>query len=430
MIEYLPILLLLFLLVLGVPVAWALFISGFVGLFYLVGQGPTTAMLEIVTYSGTQNYVFTTIPMFVLMAVVLGESGITGDVFEALNSWTNRIPAGLAISTTIANGGFAALSGSSTAAAASIAKIAVPEMQRFDYSDKLSMGTVAASGTFAMMFPPSIALIIYGILVEESIGILFMAGVVPGVLTLLAYILLILAWFRSDPSIAPINYDEFTWKERFSDLRPLWPAIALILLVLGSIYGGIVTPTESGGLGAAGAVFISLYVFDLSLNDLIKALKETSRITIMIYMIILGAMLFTRYLSLTGITRQLIDVVGALPISRWFILFIVLFIYLVLGMFMNQSSVLVLTLPITYPLVVTGLGFDPIWFGILVVKAAEIGMITPPLGLNVYVATSVVDVGVDTAFRGAVRFMIADIVIMILLLAFPLIALWLPATMG
>lgn len=430
MLTYVPILILLALLILGVPVAWSLLLAGFVGLLYLSGFQSTEAILQIVLYGESMSYTFTTIPMFVLMAIVLGNSGITGDIFDAINHWTHRIPGGLAISTTIANGGFAALSGSSTAAAASLAKISVPEMQRHDYDDSLAIGTVAASGTFAMMFPPSIALIIYGIIVEESIASLFMAGILPGILTVLSYIALIVLWVTYRPSVAPTATIVSSWRKKFELLLPLWPAMILVLLVLGGIYGGVVTPTEAGGLGAAGAIVISWLFYDLGVEDLVDASKETLQITAMIFMIILGALLFTRYLAITGVTRNLVGLIGALPINRWYVLVLILLVYVVLGMFMNQTSVLVLTLPVTFPLVVLGLGFDPIWFGILVIKAAEIGMITPPLGLNVYVATSVVNIDVNTAFKGALKFLVADLFILALIMAFPQLALWIPSAMG
>jgi tripartite ATP-independent transporter DctM subunit len=379
-----------------------------------------------VVHTQTASYVFSTIPMFILLAEFLDKSDLLDDVFTAMYRWTSWIPGGLAITTTFANGGFAALSGSSTAAAAALSKIAVPEMREYDYDDRLSMGTVAASGTFAMMFPPSIGLIVYGILTENSIGTLFIAGMTPGILTMIAYVLLIIGWVTYSPGIVGATPRDFTWGERFRSLTPIWPAALLIFVVLGSIYLGVVTPTESGALGAFGAFLIGRFVYDLSSGDMKVALSGTAQTTTMIFVIILGALLFGRYLAITGATQALIQTVSELPVGRYGILLVLLGIYLVLGMVMNQTAILVLTLPVTYPLAVDGLGFHPIWFGIVIIKTAEIGMITPPFGLNVYVASSPIDVDIKQAFAGASRFIIADVAILILLILFPAIATWLP----
>lgn len=420
---------LLILLLLGVPIAYAMFIVGFAGLLLTSGFGPARALIVSVAYSQTASYLFTTIPMFILMAEILNKSDLLDDVYEAMYRWTSRIPGGLAITTTLSNGGFAALSGSSTAAAAAVSKIAVPEMRRYDYDDRLSLGTVSASGTFAMMFPPSIGLIVYGVLTENSIATLFIGGIIPGIATLLAYVLLIIIWTNYNPSLMGNKPGTFSWRERFASLRPIWPAIILIALVLGSLYLGIVTPTESGALGAAGALVLGMVVYNLSIRDLIDSLVDTATITTQIYMIILGALIFGRYLAVSGTTTEIITTVGDLPVGRYSILVILLIIYLLLGMVMNQTPILVLTLPITYPLAVTGLGFHPIWFGIVVIKVAEIGMITPPLGLNVYVACSTVDVDIGEAFSGASRFILADLTILLGLILFPALATWLPSTM-
>jgi tripartite ATP-independent transporter DctM subunit len=413
-------------LVIGVPIGYAMFIAGFVGLIDSLGFEATTAMLVSVVHTQTASYVFSTIPMFILLAEFLDKSDLLDDVFTAMYRWTSWIPGGLAITTTFANGGFAALSGSSTAAAAALSKIAVPEMREYDYDDRLSMGTVAASGTFAMMFPPSIGLIVYGILTENSIGTLFIAGMTPGILTMIAYVLLIIGWVTYSPGIVGATPRDFTWGERFRSLTPIWPAALLIFVVLGSIYLGVVTPTESGALGAFGAFLIGRFVYDLSSGDMKVALSGTAQTTTMIFVIILGALLFGRYLAITGATQALIQTVSELPVGRYGILLVLLGIYLVLGMVMNQTAILVLTLPVTYPLAVDGLGFHPIWFGIVIIKTAEIGMITPPFGLNVYVASSPIDVDIKQAFAGASRFIIADVAILILLILFPAIATWLP----
>jgi len=414
-----------FFMLLGVPIGYAMFITGFAGLFLTLGLEPTIGLLTSVAYSQTASYVFSTIPMFILLAEFLNKSDLLDDTFEFMYRWTSWLPGGLAISTTLANGGFAALSGSSTAASAALSKIAVPEMRKYEYEDKLSMGTVAASGTFAMMFPPSIALIVYGILTETSISALFIAGMIPGILTMLAYVLLIIIWVKWSPNLAGKPAPAFSWKERFESLRPVWPALLLIAIVLGSIYLGVVTPTESGAMGAFGALLIGKFIYGLNLPDMQSALSNTVQTTAMIFIIILGALVLGRYLAITGLTTALIQFVSGLPLGPHGILIVLLIVYLILGMVMNQTAILVLTLPITFPLATQGLGFHPIWFGIVVIKTAEIGMVTPPFGLNVFVATSQVDVDVWEAFKGSSRFIIADLVVLALLIMYPQIATWL-----
>lgn len=424
------VLLMILLLVLGVPIAYTFFLIGFAGITLHLGPSQALALMRQTIYSESQNYLLASIPMFVLMAIVLDESGLLEEIFEAMDSWTRGVfPGGLAIGTTFANGAFAAMSGSSTAAAAAFAKIAQPNMEELGYSDTLTMGTISASGTFAMMFPPSIALIIYGILTETSIGQLFMAGMVPGVLTALAYVLVIVGWVMYNPSLTGETPEPDSWSRRFELSKPLIPALMLILFILGGLYFGVVTAVEAGAFGAAGAIIISVVLYDLRLDGLLTAANETLRITTFIFVVIIAAMYFSTYIAITGLVTDFIQTVASLNIGMYQLLALFILCYIFLGMFMNQIAILVLTLPVTYPTMVDGLGMHPLLFGIVIIKTVEIGMVTPPLGLNVYVASSAVDIDPWITFKGASRFILPDLLILIILVAFPSLVTAIPNLM-
>lgn len=423
------ILLLIALLVIGVPVAFSLAISGFIGLFYEIGLNASMLTMRNVTYSNVTVFLLSTIPMFILMAEFLNQSKLTDQVFDAAHKWFSGVTGGLAFATTMANGGMAALSGSSTATAATMSKIAVPEMNRFGYDSRLSLGTVAAGGTFAVMIPPSLGLIIYGVMTETSIASLFIAGIVPGVLTIVGYGATIYVWGRMNPRVIGGATTEYTWGEKFTSLKPIWPALLVVLLVIGGLYFGVVTPTEAGALGASGTFLVGILFAQMRYTGVKKALLQTAETTTMIFMIIIGAMIFGRWLAVTGATQLIIDSIAGLPINRWGILILILVLYILMGTLMDQLAILILTLPITFPLALE-LGFDPIWFGILIAKTIEIGLVTPPLGLNVYIASASVEIDADIGFRGAIRFIPVDILIIILMLAFPQVVLYLPELMN
>lgn len=427
---YIPIILMLVFLAIGVPIAFSMAISGTLGLAFIFGLPRTRGVLTNVPHSETTVFVLTTIPLFVLMAELINESGLTTDVFYAGQRWLAHIPGGLAIATTLANGGFAVLSGSSSAAAASMSAIAVPEMQKLGYKDTISMGTVSAAGTFAVMLPPSIALIFYGVWTETSIGALFLAGIIPGGLTLIGYILVIRVWAHRDPSlIGEVRPEAYPLRERISTLGPIWPAGIIVIAVIGGIYSGVVTASEAGAVGAVGAFLVGVGVYGLRLNGLNDAFTRAARISVMIFFIIIGAVIFTRYMAFSGITREIIGLILAIPAGPWIIILLILAVYVMLGTFMDQIAVLILTLPVTFPLFVVELGYSPVWFGIILIKTVEIGLVTPPLGMNVYIASGVVDVDVRDAFRGAAAFLTADFVVLAIMLAFPGVVMYLPDLM-
>jgi tripartite ATP-independent transporter DctM subunit len=418
LIIYVPALLYLALLAIGVPIGYSFLITGVIGLLLVTSPSATITLLSSAIYSNVSNYLLSTVPMFILMAYYLKESDIIEQVFTMFHYWLNEIKGGLAMATTVTNGGMAVLSGSSTATAATMANIAIPEMRKYGYHDKLSAGTVSAAGTFATMFPPSIPLIIYGIITGSSIKDLFTAGLIPGVITLLGYAALIYLWGTRDPEMIGTETQTYTWRERFASIKPVWPAGIVVVATLGSLYLGIVTPTEAGAIGAFGALLVGTIFSSLRLAGITTAHFDTVKTTTVIFIILMGADVFGRYLTITGITQQLLEWVTGLPLSPLVIMVAILAVYIGLGSLMDQLAILVMTLPITYPMALE-LGYGPIWFGIVIVKTIEIGLVTPPLGMNVIVATSVIDVDTTTAFRGSVRFLVVDFLVLLLLLLYP-----------
>lgn len=423
------ILALILLLALGIPVAYTLIITSSIGLFIVVGPSAISLISTTPTQTATK-FVFTTIPMFILMAEFMSRSGLTGDVFEAMNQWTSHVPGGLAMGTTLANGGMAALSGSSSATAATMAKIAVPQMRKFGYDDRLSMGTVSAGGTFAAMIPPSLALIIYGILTETSIVLLFIGGVVPGILTVAGYILFIYGWVKLDPEVGGTVGDRYSWTERKESLGTVWPALILVVAMLGGLYSGIVTATEAGALGAFGAFLLAFGIYGMGFGKVNEALWGAAETTTVIFLILIGASIYGFFLGFTGAVETFIEVVVNLPIPIWLVFLILLLLYIGMGTLMDQLAILVLTLPLTFPLVVNEMGFNAVWFGVVLVKTVEIGLVTPPLGLNVYIASGAVDVDISTSFQGAMRFLVVDVIVLAVMVLFPWTVTWLPQSMG
>lgn len=425
MLAVLICLLLLLLIIIGAPIAYALLIAATLGLFLQMGEGPLLGFLQTSPYRTSASFLLTTIPMFLLMAEFLAGGRLTKDLFRAAHYWFGNLRAGLALATTAASAGMAALSGSSPAAAATMAAISVPEMRKYGYSDRLSLATVAAAGTLAVMIPPSIILILYGILTESSIGRLFVAGLIPGLMTAAGYVTLIMVWARVKPGIAPPLNQTFTRQEQLRSLKPVWPALLLIFLVLGGIYSGLVTATEAGALGALGALVIGVLVGGLRSKGIIEALKRTAKTTSMIFAIIIAASLFGYFLSSTRVSMELIQWVDSLGVSPVMVLVFILAIYLLLGAFLDPVSILILTLPFTFPIVIA-LGYDPIWFGIIATKMVEIGLVTPPVGINVFVTAGAVNAKLGDAFHGVALFVAVDLIIVAILVMNPGIVTFLP----
>lgn len=414
-------------LIFGTPVALALAVSGSIGLYMIGGMPMLLGVLETTPLSTVSSYELITVPMFILMAEFVILSGIADDLFMAAAAWIGRIRGGLAMATAVAGAGFGAISGSSTAAAATLSSTTIPAMIRQGYEPQLAAGVVAISGTLAMLIPPSIALIIYGIIADVSIGRLLIGGVIPGILVTITIILIVAFLVWRDPSRAPVTRS-YSWREKFGRLRVVAPLLFLFGLVTGTIYLGVATPTEASGIGAFGALLLAWKAGKLQYVPTRDAIRRACEASCMIVFIILAAHIFGYFFTLTRVTNDLVDYVGALDTSRWAILALIVLGYVILGFFMDQIAILILTVPVVLP-VITALGFDPIWFGVVVVVTAEVGMVTPPLGLNAFVVARYTERPIGEVFRGIIPHFWAHLIIIAILCAFPRLVTWLPSTM-
>lgn len=418
---------LLVLLAIGTPVGFALAISGTAGLYAVGGLRMVLGILDTAPLSAASSYELITVPMFLLMAEFVIISGVADDLFKTASTWVGRVRGGLGVATAFAGAGFGAISGSSTASAATLASTSIPAMLKAGYEPKLACGAVAISGTLAMLIPPSIALVLYGIIADVSIGQLLIGGVVPGLLVTLAIALTVLLLVWQDPARAPQGRP-YSWGEKFRSLRIVWPMLVLFAAVTGVIYLGVATPTEASGIGAFGAFMIALLRGKANFAATRHALLRAAQTTCMILMIILGAHVFGYFFTLTQTTQQIVAAVGAWPVNRWVIMAAIIAIYLVLGCFMDQVAILILTVPVMLPLV-KALGFDPVWFGVLVVVTAEVGMVTPPVGLNVFVVARYTGRPLAEVFLGVAPHVAAHLLLIALFCLFPQLVLWLPHTM-
>jgi len=415
-------------LIFGMPVAFALGVAGMVGLFMKGGLDMVLGFLHTTPLSTTSSYELLTIPMFMLMAEFIIVSKIAEELFDSAKVWLGRTPGGLAISTALAGAGFGAISGSSTASASTLSGTSIPAMLKNNYDPRLAAGVVAISGTLAMLIPPSIAIVLYGLIAQVSIGKLLVAGIVPGILVTLVIILTVLVLVAINPSHAPAGA-RYTLREKMASLRVVGPMLALIMLVTGCVYLGIATPTESASLGAFGAMVIALMRKKLNWSSLLEALQKAAHTSCMIILIVICAQIFGYYFTLTGFTQELVAYVGQLDVSRWVVFAIIILMYLVLGCIMDQIAILFLTVPVVLPLIIS-LGFDPIWFGIIVIVTAEVGLVTPPVGLNVFVVSAYSKIPVKDVFIGVTPHVIAHLFIILLLCVFPSLVLWLPSTLN
>jgi len=418
MLIYLPLLLLFVFLALGVPVFLSMAMTGAIGLILVADLDTLLGIFSTNSYTSVAHYEFLSIPLFILMANFLTSSNITSDLFGVLQKWIGRLPGGLAISTIFAGAGLGALSGTSTASTATLAGAAVPEMNKHGYSKKLSMGVVSISGTLAIMIPPSGTLIIFGLISGYSITDLFRAGIIPGILTTLIYILVVLIWVKRRPQDAPTTTEKVPLREKVASLRELWAILLLMVIVLVSIFSGWVTITEAAGLAALFGFLIPLFMGRLSFDKVKTALVNSVKTTTMIFAIIIGAMTFGYYLTLTQITSKIVIFISNLDVSASLIVLIFVLLYAFLGLFMDQVAILYLTLPLAIP-VVEALGVDVIWFAILIVAAAETGLVTPPLGLNCYVASGATGESLEKTFKGVMPFVVGQFAVIFILFFFP-----------
>ncbi|MGJ7527425.1 TRAP transporter large permease [Variovorax sp. GB1P17] len=417
------------LMLLRVPVGMAMGLVGVTGYSYLVGPGPALKLVGQTSMRTVTDYTFGVIPMFMLMGALVSVSGVSRELFKAANSMIGHLRGGLGVATVVACGGFAAICGSSVATAATFSAVAYPEMRRFNYPQSFSTGVIAAGGTLGAILPPSTVLAVYAILTQQDIGKLFMAGIVPGILAMAMYVMTIAIIVKLRPDWLP-GGEVKPWSERFKDLKNVWAPLVLFIFVIGGLYGGFFTPTEAGGVGASGAFILGLVRRKLDGPKIREALLSATRTAAAVFTVLIGALLFGYFLTITQSPQKLTEFLTGLGIGRYGVLALIMLMYLVLGCLMDAMAMIILTVPIIYPVIVH-LGFDPIWFGVIIVMTVELGLIHPPVGMNVFVIKSVVkDVSFTTIFKGVLPFIVTDIVRLVILIAFPIIALWLPTRMG
>jgi len=422
--------LLVFLLFLGMPIAFVMMFVGFLGIGYLASMNAALPVVAKTLYETAAHYPYTIIPLFILMGGFAGNAGITRDLYNTFDKWFRKLPGGLGIATIAACAFFAALSGSSVAAAAAMGTVAIPEMRRFNYAPKLAVGVVAAGGTLSFLIPPSLGFVVYGMLTEQSIGKLLISGIFPGILLSLAFMVIIVVEVKMNPSLAPATPGEVSFKEKLLAFSGVWETLLVFLIVMGGIYLGFINPTEAGAIGATALFVIALLKRKLTFRNLSASLLEAVRISVLVLFLVAGANVFSYFLALSTIPTAVSSWMAGLQVSRYVILSIIIIIYLILGCFLDAISMMVLTMPVIFP-VIKALGFDPIWFGVICVIMMEAGLITPPVGLNVYTLAGVVkDVPMQTIFRGAVPFLLAMVAVVIIITFFPKICLFLPSMMG
>ena len=419
------------LIALRVPIGLVLVLVSFCGIWAATNLTAAWGLVRAVPFQFIANWSFSAVPMFLVMGFVASHAGLTNGLFKAMRILLRKLPGGLACATVGASALFAAASGSSVATAAAMSRIAVPEMIRAGYDKALATGSVAASGTLGSLIPPSILMILYGIFTQTSIGALFMAGFIPGIVSAAVYMLMIVIRSKLKPSLAPPMQETPAPGELSAALREVWPLPLLIMGVLGGIFTGVMTPTEAGAVGALLAVVIAVARQSLTVAILRSALRDAASGTSVVFVIAMGASMFTSFMGLTGLPRVIADAmlsVGDDPIT---LIFMIAIIYIVLGMFIDSIGLMLLTLPVLIPLL-DGADVNMVWFGIIIIKLLEIGLITPPVGLNVYVISTSLRgaVPLTTVFRGAAWFLAMDIVTLVLLVAFPALVLWLPGMMA
>jgi len=428
----------------GVRVVFASSFAGIIGLVELIGVGPALGNVGAIPYSKSVTFVLGLLPIFILIGFLAFQAGLTRQLFEAAKRWVGFVPGGLAVATVFATAGFAAVSGASTATAAVFSRVAIPEMLKEGYDKKLAAGVVAAGGTLASLIPPSAILVIYAIIVEESVGALLLAGFLPGVFSAFVYAAIIIIWAKLNPNLAPRS-KRYSLKEKVMSLPGVLPIAIVISVIISAIYAGWATPTEAGALGAFVVLIIALYK-GIKIESLKFALIETAKLVAMIFSIIWGVLIFVRFLGFSGLPETFANWIISLPFDPYLILLMILLGYVILGMFIDAIGLLLLTLPVVYPAIILlnggpdvtaeqsafGMTFNQvsIWFGIIVVKMAEVCLITPPIGLNCFVVAGVrKDIPVTDVFKGVTLFFIADILTIIALILFPSVITWLPDLM-
>jgi tripartite ATP-independent transporter DctM subunit len=410
------------------PVGFLMAFIGGTGFAYIVSFDAAMNMMTRDIFDVFGSYNLTVIPLFILMGQIAYHAGISSRLFHVAYKFMGHWPGGMAIATIGACAGFSAICGSTNATAATMAAVTLPEMRKYNYKDSLATGVIAAGGSLGILVPPSVIFIIYGILTEQSIGKLFMAGILPGILLTILFIMAVLIWTSRNPSLAPRG-PRSTFREKIGSLTGLVETIILFILVMGGLFGGFFTPTEAGGIGAFGTLLIALLRRNLNFAGLVQSLFETTRISCMILVIVAGATIFGHFLAITRIPFDIAGWVAGFNLPSFAIMGLIIFVFFIGGCFIDSLALIMLVVPIFYP-VVTAMGFDPLWFGVVIVMVTQIGVITPPVGINVYVVKSVAwDVPLHNIFKGVLPLLLALVTATLLMLPFPQIALWLPSLM-
>ena len=405
----------------------AMMIVGFLGYSYIMSIKSACSVVAQIPFSTTATYAMSAIPLFILMGCILFNSGVGADLYKTAHKWIGQVNGGLAMASVIACAFFAAITGISAPALITMGKVAVPEMRKYKYDDKLATGSIASAGTLSVLIPPSMAFIIYGILTEQSIGLLFIAGILPGILLTSLFLIVIKVITIYRPESGPSG-PKTTFKEKIISLKNSWHCVLLFLIILGGIYGGIFTPTEAGAIGTFGAIIITATAKRLTVKALISSLLETAQTTAMVFFLIMGGYILMKFLTISKLPSLLTETIINLPFSPTVVLIGIFILYLLLGMFLDIFSAVIITVPILFP-VITGLGFDPIWFGVIVVIMIQIGLVSPPVGLDIFTLGGVIDVPLYTIFKGVLPFFVGMAICIILLIIFPQIVLFLPNMM-
>lgn len=426
-IGFTAIIVFLFLAILGLPLGFSFILVGFGGMYFVKGLLPALSLLGGNPYSQLASFVICAVPLFVLMGQLAFHSGISKSLFDAAYKLVSRLPGGLAVATMVACTGFAACTGSSLASAATMGTIAYPEMERYKYHPRLAAGSIAAGGTLGILIPPSTVFIILGIITETNIAALFVAGILPGLLLSACFILIILFMCKKNPYIGPPG-ENFSWKEKFVSLSGVWGMLALFILVIGGLYLGIFSPSEAGSIGASGAFILAL-IKRMPLSGFLSSFIETAQTTCYMLFILIGASIFNIFLGITGLPAIVSTWITGLSFSPIGIVIAMLLLYIPLGMFLDTLGMILLTVPIFFPVIVQ-LGFDPVWFCVLICMMAELGMITPPVAINVFIVKGVTNVSMIDIFRGIIPFFITYLLVLVLIVAFPNITLVLVKLMG
>lgn len=413
---------------LGLPIAWGMLLVGTLGFAFFTGMEAALSMAAQTSYDTAMSYSFTVLPLFILMGNLVNASGLSKDLYKAANAFIGHLRGGLAMATIVACGAFSALCGSSMATTAAMGRVAMPNMRKYNYDDRLATGSIAAGGTLGILIPPSVMMVVYGILTETDIGKLFAAGFLPGMIAMLMYLVTVMIITAINPNLGRPG-EKSSWRERFEATKGVMAITVLFIVIMGGIYGGVFTPTEAAGIGAAATFLLTLKRRGWQPRMYLTVLIEAAQTTAIMFALVIGALVFTNFLTVAGLPNQLLGFIQGIDVSPIVVILIICAIYLVLGCFLETMSMVMLTVPIFYP-IVASLGFDLVWFGIIVVVAAEISLITPPLGLNIFMIKNVMpDVPLGTIIRGVTPFVMMDVLRLLLLVFVPWIVLVVPNSM-